>query len=120
MKEILFGDHNWIRLIYLYETETNLKYYIKRDFYIGIWDKTKDETINFKYDNVIDDLGIGGKFPLPIGVYNDHFIGVINPYNLNKKQVKNTELKKITENISEEDNPILCFYLIRWSSNNPA
>lgn len=114
MKEILFGDHKWIRLIYVYETETNLviKYYIERDFYISIWNKNNDETINFKYDNINDDLGIGGKFPLPIGVYNNQIIGIINPYDLNKKQVENIELKKITEDISDEDNPILCFYSI--------
>lgn len=115
MKEILFGDHKWIRLIYIYETEANLvvKYYIERDFYISIWNKNNDETINFKYDNVNDDLGIGGKFPLPIGVYNNQIIGIINPYDLNNEEVRNIELKQITENISEEDNPILCFYSIR-------
>lgn len=115
MKEILFGGNKWIRLIYVYETETNLvvKYYIERDFYVSIWDKVKEETINFKYDDVIDDIGIGGKFPLPIGIYNNQIIGILNPYDINKKQVENIELKKITEDISGEDNPILCFYSIK-------
>ena len=115
MKEILFGDHKWIRLIYIYETESHLvvKYYIERDLYISIWNKSSDETINFKYDNVIDDLGIGGKFPLPIGVYNNQIIGIINPYDLINEEVENIELKKIIGDISEEDNPILCFYSIR-------
>lgn len=115
MKEILFGDHKWIRLIYIYETESHLvvKYYIERDLYISIWNKSSDETINFKYDNVIDDLGIGGKFPLPIGVYNNQIIGIINPYDLINEEVENIELKKLIGDISEEDNPILCFYSIR-------
>lgn len=114
MKEILFGKNEWIRLIYIYETETNLvvKYYIKKDFYIAAWNKINNTTINFKYSEVKDDLGIGGKFPLPIGVYDDQFIGIINPYDIDKDLIKNIELKKMTDNISEEDNPILCFYTI--------
>ncbi len=115
MREILSGDHKWIRLIYVYEMKTHLvvKYYIERDFYICIWDKTTDKTINFKYDSVIDDLGIGGKFPLPIGTYNNQIVGVIYPYDLDKESIKNTALKRIIENLSAEDNPILCFYSIK-------
>lgn len=114
MKEILFGNHKWIRLIYIYETTDNLlvKYYIEKDFYLAVWNKTKKTTINFKYSDVKDNLGIGGKFPLPIGFYNNKFIGIINPYDIDKDFVTNIELKKILNNITEEDNPILCFYNI--------
>lgn len=89
-----------------------MKYYIEKDFYLAVWNKTKKTTINFKYSDVKDNLGIGGKFPLPIGLYNNKFIGIINPYDIDKDFVTNIELKKILNNITEEDNPILCFYNI--------
>lgn len=114
MQEIIFGDNKWIRFVYIYETTSSMiiKYYIERDFYIGTWNKISGETINFKYDNVIDNIGIGGKFPLPIGVYDEQIIGVINPYDISIEKVQNTELKKLMSNFSEEDNPILCFYSV--------
>lgn len=112
MKEILIGNHKWIRLIYIYETDANLsaKYYIEKDLYVSNWNKNNGQTINFKYDEVVDDIGIGGGFPLPIGVYDNRIIGIIRPYDLEKELVKNTELKKILENSTEEDNPIIVFY----------
>lgn len=118
MREILFGKHKWIRLIYLYETTEDLivKYYIEKDFYLAVWNKTKKTTKNFKYSDVKDNIGIGGKFPLPVGVYNNEFIGIINPYEIDKDLVVNIELKEILNNISEEDNPILCFYNIEPNS----
>lgn len=117
MKEIIFGSSNWIRLIYVYETNSYLvvKYYIGQDFYVSIWDKDYDKTVNFKYDDVIDDLGIGGKFPLPIGIYEEQIIGFIHPYNIDMNEVKYSKLEEIRNNISEDDNPILCFYSLKIS-----
>ena len=115
MKEIIQGDHNWIRLIYVYETKENLvvKYYIKRDFYVSVLNKATGNTINFKYDQVKDDCGIGGKFPLPICVYKERFIGQIKPFDIDKDQVTNPQMKALMDDVTEESNPILVFYSIK-------
>jgi hypothetical protein len=115
MKEIWHGDHDWIRLIYVYETEKDLviKYYIKKDLYVSVLNKSNGKTINFKYDQVNDDCGIGGKFPLPIGVYKNRFIGEIKPFDIDRDQVTNPQLKELMGDVSEESNQILVFYTIK-------
>lgn len=117
MRELSQGDNNWIRLIYVYETDTQLavKYYIKRDFYLALWDKTTNTYLNTKADNITDDQGLGGTFPLPIGTYGNQFIGRLQPYDINRAEVTNNELKEILSNLpegaaGEEANPILVFY----------
>ena len=50
MKEILTGENDWIRLLYVYETNQMLvvKYYIKRDLYLSIRDKKRIEQLMLK------------------------------------------------------------------------
>ncbi|WP_291530366.1 6-bladed beta-propeller [Bacteroides sp. UBA939] len=112
MKELLSGDHQWIRLMYVYETDKSVvvKYYIKRDRYVGVWDKSSGKTINFKCDQVIDDMGLGGKFPLPIGVYGDQIIGVMHPSDLDRTQIKDPVLDRLMKTVEDSDNPVLAIY----------
>lgn len=115
MKEILTGQNNWIRLLYVYEIPQILavKYYVKKDLYLSIWDKNENKTINIKGDMIIDNLGIGGKFPLPLTVCNGKFVGVINPFDVIKDKVKDKCLVELLDGTSEEDNPILTFYSLK-------
>lgn len=115
MKEILTGDNEWIRLLYVYETESNLivKYYIKKELYLSAWNKQTGEVANVKAEDVLNDLGIGNHFPLPIGVYNNQLVGVINPFEVGRKEVKDANLVKLLKDTQEESNPILVFYDFR-------
>ena len=117
MKELWDGNNNWIRFIQIYETDNDfmVKYYIKRDLYISAYDKGSGKTIHFKKDQVIDDIGIGGKIPLPIGIYENRIIGEIQPYEFDKQQVENNQLKELIDDFSEEDNPILAFYKLKYN-----
>lgn len=112
MRRILTGNDDWIRMLYVYETAQTLsiKYYIKKDLYLSIWDKKTNKVVNVKGDMIVDDLGIGGSFPLPIAVCDDLFVGVIYPFNVDKDKVKDKRLKELLDSRTEEDNPILAFY----------
>lgn len=115
MKEILTDSANWIRLIYVYETEETLllKYYIKQDFYLSYWNKLTNKVINTKVKNIIDNLDMGNCFPLPIGVYGEKIIGVINPFDITPEKIKDEKLLKLLENTDEESNPILVLYQLK-------
>jgi len=112
MKEMMNGDEGRIRMLVPYELAdlVLVKYYIKKDVFIGIWQKKMNRGINFKYSDVTDDMGISGKFPFPIGVFKDKFIGVMNTYDIDTSCVKNDQLKLQIKNISESDNPILILF----------
>ena len=116
MKEILTGTHDWIRLLYVYELPDMLavKYYVKRDLYLSIADKDNNKFINIKNEQIVDDLGIGGKFPLPLTVCDDRFVGAINSFDIDRNKVKDKRLLDLLDNMSDEGNPILIFYSIDW------
>jgi len=113
-KKVLMGNEDWIRLLYVYENDSNLivKYYIKKDLFMGIYEKISGKVVNFKYSDVTDDSGIGGKLPLPIGVYGDQFIAQIDFSDIDKADLRNDRLKKIIDVSSENTNPILMIYSI--------
>ncbi len=115
MKRIWDGDNNWIRLLYVYETESVLavKYYIKQDFYLSYWNKHTGNTVNTKAKSIVDDLGLGDSFPLPIGIYGEKMIGVIPPFEVKNQQVKDEKLLSLLENMTEESNPVLIFYNLK-------
>lgn len=112
MKEMMSGDEGRIRMLVPYELADQIlvKYYIKKDVFIGAWHKSKSQSINFKYSDLTDDMGIGGKFPLPIGVFKDKFIGALNTYDIDTSCVKNAQLKLHIKNTSDSDNPILVLF----------
>jgi len=118
--EIMRSSKDWIRLLYVYENEKYLvvKYYIKKDFYTGIYNKESRKVINFKQSDVLDDIGIGGKFPLPIGVNGNQFIAQINLFDINKKSLKIESLRKYVETSREDSNPILMLYSIKNNLGN--
>ena len=116
MRELIDDNNNYIRLIHVLETDMDLtvKYFIKGDLYVCAYNKESGKTIRFKYGQVIDDIGIGGQFPIPVGTYENRIIGEIRPSDFDRQQVKNNQLKELTEELSEEDNPILVFYNIKF------
>jgi len=112
MDYLITATDNDIRLMYVYETNNYLviKYYIQRDFYLSVWNKQTNSTVNLKQEAIIDDIGIGAMFPLPIGICGEQFVGAIMPANIEKDAVKDTCLLNIVNDVSIEDNPILVFY----------
>ena len=112
MKEVLTGENDWIRLLYVYELEEQLvvKYYIKREFYLSVWHKKTDKTMNVKSENIVDDLGMGGRFPLPVAIHQDKIIGAIYPFDVDREKVTDKRLIALLDNNPEDSNPILVFY----------
>lgn len=115
MNEIFTGKKDWIRLLYVYETDDILlvKYYIKENFYLSYWNKHTKNIVNTKAKNIIDDLGLGGTFPLPIGIHEKKMIGIINPFEVDTKQVKDKKLSSLLENMTEESNPLIIIYSLK-------
>lgn len=115
MKEILTGEQDWIRLLYVYETEQEIvvKYYIKKDFYVSVCNKQTGKRVNVKVDEIVNDSKLSDYFPLPIGVCDNEIVGYINPYEIDKEMAKDKELLKLLENVQDESNPILVFYNFR-------
>jgi hypothetical protein len=115
MNELMTGDNNWIRLIYVYETDTHLivKYYIKKDFYLSVYNKNSAESIHFKHASSTDDLGLGGKIPLPSGIAGNRIISEIKLHELDADKVTNPALKKLLKDKSSEDNSILALYTLK-------
>lgn len=115
MNEIFTGEKDWIRYLYVYETDDVLlvKYYIKENLYLSCWNKHTKNIVNTKIKSIIDDLGMGGTFPLPIGTCKKQMIGIINPIDVDIKQVKDKELLSLLENMTEESNPLIIIYSIK-------
>lgn len=115
MAEVIQGNHDWIRLMYIYETTNSIlvKYYIHHNLYLSGYSKKDNRTFNFKASDFEDDLGLGNVFPLPLGLYEEEYIGEINVDELDKSKIKNKDLLILAKNWKREDNPILCFYTIR-------
>lgn len=115
MNEIFTGEKDWIRLLYVYETDDILlvKYYIKENFHLSYWNKHTKKTVNTKAKSIVDDLGLGGTFPLPIGIREKQMIGIINPFEIDIKQVKDKELLSLLENMTEESNPLIIIYSLK-------
>lgn len=114
MKKIL--SENYIRFLFVYENFSCFaaKYYIKKDLYLSAWNKKNDTYFNVKADKVIDDLGIGGCLPLPVGVSGaEELVGSLQPHTMNRLMIKDKELLSISPSMDDEDNPILVFYTLK-------
>ena len=79
----------------------------------GYWNKHTKKIVNTKAKSIIDDLGLGGTFPLPIGIHKEQMIGIINPFEVDIKQVKDKDLLSLLENMTEESNPLIIIYSLK-------
>ncbi|MDR2911324.1 MAG: 6-bladed beta-propeller [Bacteroidales bacterium] len=110
---IMNGEEYWIRMMYVYESQKYLmvKYYIKSDFYVGVYNKQNGSVIHYRQKDVNDDIGLGGVHPLPVGMCNDRYIGFISPQEMDESMVKDAKLKNVLhENFDTNDNPVLMLY----------
>ncbi len=117
MKRLFNGNDNWVRFMYVFETEPYLfvKYYIQKDMYLSGWDKQTNKVFNAKKKDIIDDIGLGGVFPFPVGVYDNKMIGVLYPHEMEFDKVSDEKLKPLMDDVVEDSNAILVIYNLKNS-----
>lgn len=77
--------------------------------YFGFYNKKSKESYTYKFPEFIQASGLTGLRDI-VGTYQDYFIGIIEPSILKRNNPPHEELKKISEEISPEDNPVLCLF----------
>lgn len=112
MRKVLSGDY--IRFLYVYENRAVLavKYYIQKDLYLSVYNKSSRRVANVKAAAVKDDLGLGGQFPLPLGTDEDLLVGSLSLLDMEEKNIS-PELKACLKQSDEEGNPVLVFYNLK-------
>lgn len=112
MRKIL--TNNYIRFLYVYENRAALavKYYIQKDLYLSVYNKSSRQVANVKAAAVQDDLGLGGVFPLPVGTDGDRLVGSLSLLDMEEKNIS-PELKACFKQADEEGNPVLVFYDVK-------
>ncbi|MDM8123328.1 6-bladed beta-propeller, partial [Mediterranea massiliensis] len=109
MREILSDDY--IHFLYVYENQAALavKYYVQKDLYLSVYNKSSGRVANVKAADVQDDLGLGGLFPMPVGTDGDLLVGSLSLLDM-KEKITSPELKACLNQVDEEGNPVLVFY----------
>lgn len=110
-KALLRSDY--INSYYAYESSTYLSiiYLIKNSWNVGLYNKQTKKAYQYTIFDFIATTGIDG-FTGIVGIHNDSFITAIYPESLKKHFVKKDNLCAISENLTEDDNPILCLFNI--------
>ena len=82
--------------------------------YFGFYDKDRKEAFSYAFPNFIRATGLAGFYGI-CGVYKDYFIGKISSTVLLRNQIHYEDLRRIAENRTQDDNPILCLFKIERS-----
>lgn len=100
----------------LLETEQILHatYMCDKVTYFGFYDKDRKEAFSYAFPNFIRATGLAGFYGI-CGVYKDYFIGKISSTVLLRNQIHYEDLRRIAENRTQDDNPILCLFKIERS-----
>lgn len=97
-----------------YVSDGLILYKIQKELYLSVWNKENNCSFNIKADKADDDLGIGGLFPLPVGISGkEELVGALQPRNMDRKKVRNEALLSVLSTVEDEDNPVLVFYTLR-------
>lgn len=109
----LFGS-GYVYAFWLCETERFLQvtYMHKKTTYFGFYDKESKESFTYPFPDFIKATGLTGFYGV-CGTHDDYFVGKISPVVLSRNQVSHDALRRISENCSEDDNPILCLFKIK-------
>lgn len=112
MEELM--NNPYVRLMVPYETNNHImvKYYVGQQIFIGVYDKKKCHAINLNPRIIKDSLNLG-TFPIPIGSYLNGFIGQLIFDVQQKNRITHPALQRLTEDYSEDSNPILIFYSLK-------
>ena len=79
-----------------------------------LYDKDRKEAFSYAFPNFIRATGLTGFYGI-CGVYKDYFIGKISSTVLLRNQIHYEDLRRIAENRTQDDNPILCLFKIERS-----
>lgn len=88
--------------------------YYTRDFdsYLGFYNKKTQETHSFSMEMFVKQFGVtGGK--LILRKSEDYFVMPLYAKRLKSQQTFREDLKQISNNMTEEDNPVLCLFKFR-------
>ena len=112
MQNLISGANEYIRMMYIYDTPDNLttKYYMKKELYISSINKKSLMSFNINKDKIVDDMGFGGLFPLPVGTIENTYIGIIDPSQIDMNNISNDKLNKLLLDKSPDDNPVIVLY----------
>lgn len=91
-------------------TYINVLYYVNKSIYLGFYNKQTKINQKYTYPQFIKYAEIDGAMSEILGVHNDYFITTLSPSILKKYTIRRNNLRIIAEQISEEDNPILCLF----------
>lgn len=80
--------------------------------HIGFYRKTDQSASLLTGTEFMEQSGLVGMAPL-IGTYDNYFITLLAPSSVKKKAIRRKDLRLVAEQVSEEDNPILCFFKIK-------
>lgn len=110
-KTLLSSDY--INSYYAYESSIYLfiVYLIKNSWNVGLYNKQTKKAHQYTVFDFIAAADIDG-FTGIVGVHDGFFITSIYPESLKKHFVKRDNLRAISKNLSEDDNPILCLFNI--------
>jgi len=67
-------------------------------------------SFNINKDKIVDDMGFGGLFPLPVGTIENTYIGIIDPSQIDMNNISNDKLNKLLLDKSPDDNPVIVLY----------
>lgn len=95
----------------LSETETHIQlmYLIKRQFYIGFYDKRVNKGWDMPLLGFVKQTGLSG-FASVIGTHDDYFISYLYPESLKHLSEVRDDLKQIAKETAKDDNPVLCLF----------
>lgn len=81
---------------------------------VGLRGQGPKEAFSYAFPNFIRATGLTGFYGI-CGVYKDYFIGKISSTVLLRNQIHYEDLRRIAENRTQDDNPILCLFKIERS-----
>lgn len=104
----------YVYSFWLYETERFLQttYMRNKTTYFGFYDKEAKESFTYAFTDFIRATGLTGFYGV-CGTYKDYFVGKISARVLLRNQVSQDELRRISKQCMEDDNPILCLFKIK-------
>ena len=100
-----------MRILGVYENQAALavKYYVQKDLYLSVYNKSSGRVANVKAADVQDDLGLGGLFPMPVGTDGDLLVGSLSLLDM-EEEIISPALKACLKQADKEGNPVLVFY----------
>ena len=109
------SEKNYVQYMTVFETQETLyiNYLIKYEKYVAIYNKNSKKVKNLKVQDITDELGLGNSFLEPISVYENCFIGLINPDNIDSIKLEEQGFKSNLGVFKDDDNPILVFYKLK-------